>query len=167
MPRKPKVPKRPPGRPTLYSEAMLDKIYDYSINYNKPRYGSELIPSHASLCTHLGISRATLSLWIKEENREELINLLALITQIAETQLVQNGLNSSFNATVTKLVLASKHGYIDTQQAQHYQASNIQPIQITFVSAEDNKLINKPKALEHSIGAIEPQTDDTITVSIG
>ena len=168
MSRKAKLPKRPIGRPTLYSDAMLDIAYDYSKNYDKPRYGSELIPSHNSLCTHLGISRATLYLWIKEENREELINLLSLIEQTAENNLIQNGLNSSFNSAITKLVLASKHGYLDTQQAQMYSPANTQPIQITFVNSSSNHLINPSGiTIEQGKDALEHQIDDTLAHSIG
>lgn len=168
MSRKAKVPKRPIGRPTLYSDAMLDIAYDYSKNYDKPRYGSELIPSHNSLCTHLSISRNTLNSWIKEENREELLTILSLIEQIAENNLIQNGLSSSFNSSITKLVLASKHGYLDTQQAQMYNPANTQPISITFVNASTNPLINPAGiTIEQGKDALEHQIDDTLAHSIG
>jgi hypothetical protein len=97
------------GRPTKYSTALLDKAQHYLDNYEE--YGHQ-IPSSSGLSLVLGLSRETLRLWSRDEDKKAFLGILDRIHQKQECVLLDNGLTGKFNATITKLVLG-KHGYHD------------------------------------------------------
>ena len=97
------------GRPTKYSQAIVDKAQHYLDNYEE--YGHK-IPSSAGLSLVLGLSRETLRSWSKDDGKKEFLVILDRIHQKQECVLLDNGLTGKFNAAITKLVLG-KHGYHD------------------------------------------------------
>lgn len=99
------------GRPTDYSKEILDKAQNYIDTWvNSPRAGRKNLPKVAGLAIELGVHRDTIYEWSKEhkEFSDILDNLLAL----QEEELIERGLEGSFNPTITKLML-TKHGYTD------------------------------------------------------
>lgn len=99
------------GRPTNYSDEILKKAKTYINNWvNSPRADRKNIPKVAGLAIELGVNRDTVYEWSKEhkEFSDVLDNLLAL----QEEELVERGLDGSFNPTITKMML-TKHGYSD------------------------------------------------------
>ena len=98
----------------------------------------------------LGLSRETLRLWSKDEDKEEFFGILEAINQKQECVLLDNGLTGKFNSTITKLVLG-KHGYHDRPQQGDTQ---IQVIinrgGVVLKSGNDALIIegNTPEALE-------------------
>ena len=75
-------------------------------------------PVSAGLALVLGLSRETLRLWSKDEDKKEFFGILERINQKQECVLLDNGLNGTFNSNITKLVLG-KHGYHDRNHARH------------------------------------------------
>ena len=72
----------------------------------------------------LGLSRETLRLWSKDEDKKEFLGILEAINQKQECVLLDNGLDGTFNSTITKLVLG-KHGYHDRAQQEGTQVQVI------------------------------------------
>ncbi len=101
--------KRPRGRPSTYSAAVIDKAIDYLNNYEE--YGDP-VPIAAGFADHIGISRSTLYKWAGEH--EDLSDMLCAIQTRQERGLCAGGLKSDYSAVITKLML-SKHGYSDKQ----------------------------------------------------
>ena len=100
------------ARPTKYGQEIVTKAQHYLDNYGE--YGHK-IPSSAGLSLVLGLSRETLRLWSKDEDKKEFLGILDRINQKQECVLLDNGLDGTFNSTIKKLVLG-KHGYHDRQQ---------------------------------------------------
>ena len=100
------------ARSTKYSQEIVEKAQHYLDNYEE--YDHK-IPSSAGLSLVLGLSRETLRLWSKDEDKKEFMGILEAINQKQECVLLDNGLDGTFNSTITKLVLG-KHGYHDRPQ---------------------------------------------------
>ena len=109
------------GRPTKYGQEIVTKAQHYLDNYGE--YGHK-IPSSAGLALVLGLSRETLRLWSKDEDKKEFLGILEAINQKQECVLLDNGLDGTFNSTITKLVLG-KHGYHDRAQQEGTQVQVI------------------------------------------
>ena len=99
----------PAGRPTKYNEEVLKVTKEYIDNYADH---GDMMPSVAGLAVLLGIRRETLHVWAKEEGKEIFSNMLGDLQAKQEQVLFNNGLNGTFNSTITKLAL-TKHGYHD------------------------------------------------------
>ncbi len=97
------------GRPTKYTPELLRKTADYLENYQET---GDLIPSVAGLAQVLGTARETLHAWSNDKNKLVFSHMLKQLQSIQERALLSGGLSSTFNSTITKLVL-SKHGYHD------------------------------------------------------
>ena len=109
------------ARPTKYRQEIVEKAQHYLDNYGE--YGHK-IPSTAGLALVLGLSRETLRLWSKDEDKKEFMGILEAINQKQECVLLDNGLDGTFNSTITKLVLG-KHGYHDRPQQEGTQVQVI------------------------------------------
>lgn len=99
------------GRPTDYSKEILDKAQNYIDTWvNSPRADRKNLPKVAGLAIELGVHRDTIYAWSKEH--EEFSDILDNLLALQEEELVERGLEGSFNPTITKLML-TKHGYTD------------------------------------------------------
>ena len=117
------------GRPTKYSEEMLQKASDYLALYDEK--GDE-VPTAAGLSLELGVNKSTVYEWAGKH--DEFSNTLNAINACQERILISKGLNSKFNSTITKLMLAN-HGYSDKQQIEHgNNADSPIDFSVTFVS---------------------------------
>jgi hypothetical protein len=102
------------ARPTKYNQEIVTKAQHYLENYQEY---DDVIPSLAGLALVLGLSRETLRLWSKDEDKKEFFGILESINQKQECVLINNGLNGTFNSNIAKLVLG-KHGYNDRAQPE-------------------------------------------------
>lgn len=104
------------GRPTLYNGDMLENVKQYIKHFQNPDNSKiktiEVIPTVAGLAIFLGVSKRTLYNW--SDSNPELLHTLEELQDTQESILVSNGLTGSFNANISKLVLAN-HGYSDKQ----------------------------------------------------
>ena len=101
------------GRPTKYSQELVDKAKSYLINFKSL---GDMMPSVAGLACELDIGRNTLYDWASQENNE-FSNILARCNVLQERELLNNGLDGTFNPAITKLALG-KHGYSDKQDVK-------------------------------------------------
>lgn len=74
-----------------------------------------VFPSVADLAIHLGKARSTLYKWAKESDKKEFSDILETVLAVQEKLLIERGLTSDYNSTITKLML-TKHGYSDKQE---------------------------------------------------
>jgi hypothetical protein len=93
------------GRPTDYTEALLEKADEYINNCPDSTY------SVVGLCSFIGIAKCTAYRWVAEGNKgfEDVLNR---VNEKQEMQLIENGLSGAYNSTITKMML-TKHGYSD------------------------------------------------------
>lgn len=96
----------PAGRPSKYSEEILEKTKDYLKNH--AQYG-DAVPTTEGLALHLGLARQTLYNWDKGEIDVEFLDTFDLIQRKQKNLLIQNGLKGEFNSAITKLMLGN-HG---------------------------------------------------------
>ena len=104
--------KNPVGPPTKWNKQIIAKARQYLDNYED--YGKN-IPTVARLSQVLGISKDRIYVWAKQKDKKELKDILSQLKVIQEAVLLENGLSSEFNPTITKLLL-TKHGYHDNPQ---------------------------------------------------
>lgn len=106
--------KHPGGRPTKYNRALLDTTVDYLKTWKEKGHK---VPSIAGLAQVIDTDRETIHRWAKDETKKEFSNIINKLLSYQELALVDNGLDGTYNPTVTKLML-SKHGYTDSQDKQ-------------------------------------------------
>jgi len=100
------------GRPTKYSEEVVETAEDYIVNFSN--YG-DAIPSVVGLAVALETHRDTIYAWAKEEGKEAFSDIVKRLSTNQERKLLNGGLDNSFNPTIAKLLLG-KHGYSDKQE---------------------------------------------------
>jgi len=105
--------KNPVGRPTKYSDDLQRQADEYIFKYTEV---GDVIPSRVGLCCYLGISKQTSFQY--EKDYPEFLATLSCIEAMQERTALNRGLDGTFNAAITKLVL-SNHGYSDKQQLDH------------------------------------------------
>jgi hypothetical protein len=108
----------PAGRPTEYSEDILELTHEYLIQCNDAEQADEKLqvnlPTIEGLASYLRISRDTLYEWAKVH--AEFSDMLEEIRTNQAEKLINNGLAGRYNSTITKLLL-HKHGYTDRSES--------------------------------------------------
>ena len=105
--------KHPGGRPTKYTPELIRKTEEYLENWKD--YGHK-IPTMSGLSQVIDVTRERIAIWRQDKNKQEFSRMISRLMSMQETQLLDNGLDGTFNPSITKLVL-SKHGYHDNPQA--------------------------------------------------
>jgi hypothetical protein len=123
----------PAGRPTEYSEKILQKAIEYLDSCEDDEIqqtigmsakGTELfknkvvvnLPTIEGLALHLGIHRDTIYEWEKSKNEDESFkypefsDILGKLRAKQANMLINKGLSGDYNPTIAK-VLLTKHGY--------------------------------------------------------
>lgn len=103
------------GRPTNYTDDLIDGALDYLESYKSKE---ELVPTVVGLCRHINRSKAVIYKWAKDVDKQEFIDILGQIEELQHIGLVNGGLSSAFNPAITKMML-TKHGYSDKQEIDH------------------------------------------------
>ncbi len=103
----------PVGRPTKYNNALQELADEYIFNYSEV---GDVIPSRVGLCCYIGISKQTSFQY--EKDYPEFLATLSNIEAMQERTALNRGLDGTFNAAITKLVL-SNHGYAEKQGIDH------------------------------------------------
>lgn len=96
---------------------MVAKAKEYAAKYD----GDE-VPTIAGLACLLGVAKSTIYKWGDED--KEFSDTLDALQAKQEQVLISKGLNSSFNSTITKLMLAN-HGYSEKTQVEHGSSSEL------------------------------------------
>ena len=103
------------GRPTAYTPKLVKAAWKY-VNGGWIAVGDK-VPTVAGLACEIGVARETCHAWAKDESKE-FSNILQAIAQKQERELVNNGLDGTFNPPITKMML-TKHGYSDKVEQDH------------------------------------------------
>jgi hypothetical protein len=119
----------PAGRPTDYSQEILEKAQEYLVSCIDEEYdwtkteGDKStsyehrirvkLPSIEGLAKYLGVARSTVYLW--EKDYPEFSDILEEILSEQAQRLINNGLSGDYNPTISKLIL-TKHGYSDKSE---------------------------------------------------
>lgn len=103
------------GRPATYGGDILTKARGYLTSFEDM---GDPVPTIAGLACVLGVTRETCYAWASDPEKPEFSDITKELAQRQERALVANGLRGSFNAAVTKMLLA-KHGYSDRVETDH------------------------------------------------
>jgi hypothetical protein len=103
------------GRPSDYTPEIIEKAWAYADGGWKD--AGDRVPSVAGLACEIGVRRETCHAWARDENNE-FSHILKVIAEKQERELLNNGLDGTFNPPITKMML-SKHGYSDRIEQDH------------------------------------------------
>lgn len=121
--------KHPGGRPTEYSPEIIEKIKEYlelCVDENEQivkqentekgyqMYETRLkvrIPTIEGLAVHLKIHKDTIYEWVSIY--PEFSDAIEELRAIQSDRVLNNGLAGTYNSTIAKLLLSSKHGYVE------------------------------------------------------
>jgi len=120
------------GRPTKYTRERLDNAYTYMDTYKEM---DEVFPTHEGLFLFIGISSTCGYDWANEEGKEEFSEILAKCNLLQKLQLLNRGLDGTFNSNIAKLVLG-KHGIHERKELSGPDGKPI-PVLGTEVTAEE------------------------------
>lgn len=95
--------KHPGGRPTVATPDNIEKAEKYLEG------GWKIVPTVEGMALALGISKE--SLYARDEFSDVMMRLKAMQGDL----LINGGLGNHFNPTISKLLLSSKHGYVEKQ----------------------------------------------------
>jgi len=101
-----------PGQPTKYNEDICG-IAEAYINDGFIEHG-DTIPQAAGMAQKLEVSVSTLYNW--GDAHPEFLEMLKALQDRQSQELINKGLDGTFNSAITKLVL-TKHGYHDKQDS--------------------------------------------------
>ena len=110
-----KVKKHPGGRPTKYKTEYANE--EFISKYIKFRKDSNLLVSLCGLAVYLNVCEETLQEW-KRVHPEFSVSL-GIVKQESKDMLMNKGLDSSYNSTITKLILSSNHGMAEKSEHLH------------------------------------------------
>jgi hypothetical protein len=97
------------GRPTSYTDEVLALAQDY---LELCKAGEAGLPSIVDLCLHIGINKATIYRWKKDEEKSTFCDILDKVEMMQESSLIKNGLSGDYNSTIAKMMM-TRHGYSD------------------------------------------------------
>ena len=123
------------GRPSLYSPELLEKAREYVDNPTDEFMEGDVIHTIVGLALHMGITRETVRVWAADPDKAEFSAIVDRLMAKQERQLVNGGLSSDFNASITKLAL-TKHNYADK-----VESDNTHSIDFSNLSDDDLKRI--------------------------
>ena len=107
--------KRPPWRPSEYSEEKLDLARAYVDGGWEER--GDVVPTAVGLALAMEVATATVYNWATPE-KPDFLEVFTRVAQIQHQGLVNRGLIGDFNPAITKMLL-TKHGYSDKQEIDH------------------------------------------------
>lgn len=116
------------GRPTSYTQEVIEKAEDY---LSKCLAGDAGLPSIVDLCLHIGINKATVYRWKKDEEKALFCDILDKVEMLQESTLIKNGLSGDYNSTIAKMML-TKHGYSDKQEVDHTSSDGSMSVKVVF-----------------------------------
>jgi hypothetical protein len=97
------------GRPTKLTSELIEEGWKYLQNVDVSIH--TLLPTIEGLAIALHISRDTIYEWEKEN--EAFSDIVEELRVQQGQKLIQNALLGRYNATIAKLILSGKHGYVE------------------------------------------------------
>jgi len=105
----------PAGRPTKLTPELIEDGWKYLNELDVSVY--TLLPTVEGLAIKLGISRETVYQW--EKDNEEFSDIVKKLKVDQGEKLIQNALNNKYNASIAKLILSGKHGYVEKTEVDN------------------------------------------------
>lgn len=107
----------PGGRPTKLTPALIKKAQEFVAARRADRM---LLPTVEGLALELGISRETVYEWSNDDSTDPLRDQFSYIVSDLKAaqgeKLMQYSLAGKYNATIAKLILSGKHGYVEKSE---------------------------------------------------
>lgn len=122
------------ARPTKYTEELVAKAEKYLSSY------TTLIPTIEGLALHLEISRETVYAWKDDEDKQQFSDIVSRLLATQSAKLIEGGLSGDFNASITKLILSGKHGYIEKTNQDITSGGDKLSVQVVNYG-EDNRTV--------------------------
>lgn len=122
------------GRPSKYNDDVQEAADHYVSNFQE--YG-DLVPTVVGLALVCDVVAKTIYNWATEEN-PKFLHTVSKIEMLQHRGLINGGLSGDFNNSITKMMLASNHGYSESQKIDH--TTNGKDMTPSFAS-----LYGKPK----------------------
>lgn len=122
------------ARPTKYTEELVAKAEKYLTSY------TTLIPTIEGLALHLGISRETVYAWKDDEDKQQFSDIVSRLLATQSAKLIEGGLSGEYNASITKLILSGKHGYIEKTNQDITSGGDKLSVQVVNYG-EDNRTV--------------------------
>lgn len=97
------------GRPTKLTPELIKEGWKYLDELDVSIH--TLLPTVEGLAIKLGISRDTIYEWEKEN--DEFSDIVKKLKVEQGEKLIQNALAGRYNASIAKLILSGKHGYVE------------------------------------------------------
>lgn len=105
------------GRPTKYSQKMLDKANEYVDGAY--RDDGSVIPTVEGLANYLQVVVSTVENWGNDKNKPEFLGALKRLKQSQKLNLMNNALQGTYNPTIAKLILSANHGMNEKTETDH------------------------------------------------
>ena len=123
------------ARPTKLTEELLQKAKEHLATFDVSAY--TLLPTIEGLALELQINRDTIYQWEKEN--DEFSDIVSEIREKQAQKLIQLSLAGKYNASIAKLILSGKHGYVEKSEQDLTTNGKdlIQPILVKFVGDDD------------------------------
>lgn len=111
------------GRPTKLTDELIKRAYSYIYvaEQGEPSgvcagYTADgsVLPTVEGLASYLKINRDTVYDWAK--NNEDFSDIVSEVKNQQAILLINNSLSNKYNATIAKLILSGKHGYVEKQE---------------------------------------------------
>lgn len=107
------------ARPTKLTKELVEKARRYiDVEVAYSGLYSQDLPQIASLAIYLDVSRDSLYEWEKLDTPlgGDFSDILEKVKATQEYKLVGKNLDGTYNATIAKMLLSSKHGYVERSQ---------------------------------------------------
>lgn len=101
------------ARPTKLTEELLTKAREHVNSFDVSAY--TLLPTIEGLALELKINRDTIYQWEKEN--DEFSDIVSEIREKQAQKLIQLALAGKYNASIAKLILSGKHGYVEKTES--------------------------------------------------
>jgi DNA-binding transcriptional regulator YiaG len=97
------------GRPKKLTPELIEQARQHLLSFDVSI--GTLLPTIEGLAIELKISRDTVYEWEKEN--EEFSDIVKELRSQQAQKLIQNALAGRYNASIAKLILSGKHGYVE------------------------------------------------------
>lgn len=97
----------PAGRPTVATPEMVERAWTYLTDKKRGWQSDEVIPTVEGLAVYLGISKETLYA------RDQFSDVLKAVKALQGKKLINGSLSGKLNPLISKMMLSSKHDYVE------------------------------------------------------
>ncbi len=124
------------GRPTKLTDELIAQAKDHVDNFDVSI--ATLLPTIEGLALELDVSRDTIYEWEKEN--KQFSDIVSNLRSKQAQKLIQNSLQNRYNASIAKLILSGKHGYVEKNESDITSGGEkLTPLLVKFIGGENDK----------------------------